>query len=370
VIEEPTKNKAKPPAELPDQCDASAELGVTLPGGPAGEISFREESGASVLICGGRELGRYARGKPPAPPAAFWPTMFAEMTTHPALYARVHQNGAPPAELETTFRTGTGWVVRQSWRLIRADSASTSYPLTDGMRNVTADGLDKLVAPGAARLTLDAMAGRALGGAPTAKSWGEHLEAVSKADGRAAAAMLLLPTANMFPDLPPCRSEPDQPYCRLAADLNDIEKTDPTPGALLEIGMAEQKNDLAGAIAAMQRAQRSPLKDHPALGASFALAAMRFDDKLLAQARAAGLPTGVRALQTRAVMALPYNPAYWTDIGDRYGGDYEWGQAFLFYDIAALLPMPGAVAKGVPASKRATFERVRRDFPDGFLPNP
>jgi len=119
----------------------------------------------------------------------------------------------------------------------------------------------------------------------------------------------------------------------------------------------------------MNRAQASPLRDHPALGASFALALLRFDAKALEKARKAGLPTDIAALQARAVTALPYNPTYWSDIGDRYLASYAMQDAFLLYDVAYALPMPDAVAKGPGMSgKRQQFDGLRAAFPDAGLP--
>ena len=87
------------------------------------------------------------------------------------------------------------------------------------------------------------------------------------------------------------------------------------------------------------------------------------------QVSEAGLPTDASLLQARALEALPYNPAFWTDIGDRIGAQYEWPDAFLLYDVAYSLPMPEALAGNrALESKRVAIERIRRDFPDSGLP--
>jgi hypothetical protein len=105
------------------------------------------------------------------------------------------------------------------------------------------------------------------------------------------------------------------------------------------------------------------------LAASFALALLKFDDAATAQARAANLPTDARALQARALMYLPYNPAYWTDVADIYARNYDFPTAFLFHDVAFSLPMPSALAApgGVLHGRRTQLERIRRDFPDASL---
>jgi hypothetical protein len=360
-----------PPNRNNDDCDADAELGLYIPGTPnRGATEFRQSRGAVALICRGREIGTFISSDGAAPPPAFWPTMFSQMPTHPSLYARVRASGHAPARLETSFRFGP--VRRASWRLIAVDTVAQPYPLLDTMQNTTAEQLDQLLGAGGGRVATDAVAGRAQGGAPTVQSWGEHLASISRRDGIAAAAMLLLPTYNMFPELvDACDGEGRHPLCQVMQEFRASPRWDPAPLALLEIGMAEQAGDSAAAIAAMQRAQTSSLKDHPALAASFALALMRFDDDAMKRVREAGLPTDIAALQVRAIRAFPYNPAYWTDLGDTFGAAYQWPDAFLLYDIAFSLPMPQAISNNrALRAKRETMERIRRDFPDASLPHP
>jgi hypothetical protein len=280
----------------------------------------------------------------------------------------MRDGGRAPSELDVSYQQAPDAEQRRHWRLIAVETVTTPYPLSAAMHNVTADVLDHEFAPGLGEIATEAVGGRAQGGAPTAQSWAAHLTELERRDGNAAAAMLLLPTYNMFPELEGTCDAPDaHPVCALNRGLRKFG--DPAPMALLEIGMAEQQRNPAAAIAAMQRAQASPLRDHPALGASFALALLRFDDSALAQARAANLPTDATALQLAALRALPYNPAYWTDVGDRFGGAYDWFTAFIFYDVAFSLPMPSAIARNrALVSKRDVMDRVRRDFPDAGFP--
>jgi hypothetical protein len=240
---------------------------------------------------------------------------------------------------------------------------SVSYPLTEDIRNATAEVLDQIV-PGAGAVAYEAVAGRTQGGAPTLSTWDERVRAISRTEGEAAAAMLLNATFNTFPELR-CEGRQQLFVCDLVRRVRTME--DPGPWAVIEIGMAEQRDDAVGAITAMQRAQRSPHREHPALGAAFALAILRFDEENLAAARAANLPTDVAALQNRALLALPYNPAYWTDVGDRFGRNYEWPTAFMFYDVAYSLPVPGAATNQALVSKSQQMQRIRRDFPDASL---
>lgn len=354
-----------------DDCDADSELGVAIPSGkPPSRIEWREESGVATLRCAGRDIGGFSPREGAAPPAAFWPTLFDAMTIHPALHKRARDSGLAPATLESRYRRGNGDEVRFAWKLIAAETVSINYPLLDAMRNVTAETLDRIIAPGAAQLAIDAVAGRAQGGAPTLQSWGEHLRSVSQRDGQAAVAMLAMPTFNMFPELETeCGQTPSNAACGAIQALREVARSDPAPMALLEMAMAEQRNDSSATIAAMKRAQTSPLRDHPVLGASFALALMRFDRNALNQTRAANLPTDIAALQARAVMVLPYSPAYWTDIGDRYLAGYRTPDAFLLYDIANALPMPSAVAGNrALVAKRDLVTEIRNDFPNAALP--
>jgi hypothetical protein len=353
--------------DFPDACDAESELGLAIAGAQdAGVTEIRERRGVFALRCGGREIGGFTAGDGAAAPAALWPLMYAEMVTHPALHRRVRETGRAPARMEIAYREATTGLSRRSWRLLTIEDTALPYPLTEGLRNATADALDAL-APGAGQIGVEAVAGRALGGPPTLESWDRHMRDLARSDGDAAAGMLFNPMSNMFPEMS-CQGEPQLFACGLVRRFRSL--ADPAPMAMIEVGMAEQRGDAAGAIAAMQRAQASAHRDHPALGASFALALLRFNNENLAQARAANLPTDVAALQNRALTAFPYNPAYWTDVGDRFGANYEWPSAFMFYDVAYSLPMPSAIERN-PAlvGKRGQMERIRRDFPDAFAPS-
>lgn len=210
--------------EQPDACDAEAELGIVLPGdADAGQTDMRERNGAIVLRCAGREIGSFIRGEGDAVPAAFWPTMYAAMLTHPALYRSVRETGHAPASLEISFREGTGGLSRRTWRLLAVESVDVPYPLDASRRNTTSDALDQLV-PGAGQAGAEAVAGRAQNGAPTLQTWGEHLQSLSETQSPAAAAMLLSPTFNMFPELQ-CGASQQHIACGLARNLRAT--TDP-----------------------------------------------------------------------------------------------------------------------------------------------
>ena len=131
----------------------------------------------------------------------------------------------------------------------------------------------------------------------------------------------------------------------------------------------EQQHNAAGVIAAMQSAQSSPNRNHPVLGASYGLALLWFNDDARRQAQAAGLPIDPVPLEARVLALLPYNPAYWTDVSDRFVGAFEWQKALAFSDIAFSLPMPSAVQSN-PAltSKRGAAAAIVQAAPDFFLP--
>lgn len=354
-----------------DACSMDSELGVKIPGAPDDSTTrVRERRGCVELECDGRRIGWFESGQGVEPPPAFWPTVFEEMPTHPELHRRMRASRKPPERLETVLGNDPATQRRQSWKLVSIDAVSVAHPLLEDRPNRTAARLDEIVGPGTARLAVEAIAGRAGDGAPTRESWGLQLESLGRSRGSAAAAMALLPSLNMFPGLEQdCAKAFDHPVCRLARDLPEIAKSDPAAQAVLDVALAEQQGDAQAAIDAMVRARKSPLREDPVLGASFALALLRFDASNLEKAREAGLPTDVAALQARALAAHPYNPSYWTDIGDRLGGRYDWPDAFLLFDVAFSLPMPEALAEShVLRNKRDGIERIRRDFPEAFLP--
>lgn len=354
-----------------DACTVDAELGVQLPGSAdEGKTRFRKRDGFFIFECDGRRIGGFEPSDEVAPPPAFWPTLFEEMPTHPALHRRMRESQKLPVRVETRIGIEPEKYHLRTWKLLSIEQVATAYPLVDGMKNGTAKRLDTIVGPGTARLAQEVVDGRAAGGAPTRASWAEHLSSLSLHENDATAAMTIMPTLNMFPGLErQCTQAGEYPVCELMRNLPEIAKTDPAAHALLEVATAEQRGDAQAAIDAMAKAQQSPLRDDPALGASFALAVIRFDEGDLKRARDAGLPTDVVSMQARALHAYPYNPAYWTDIGDRIGAQYEWPDAFLLYDVAFSLPMPEALADSrVLQGKRESIERIRSDFPDAFLP--
>jgi len=352
--------------DMMSDCGSDAELGLSLPGAKStSKVAVTNGAdGAVIVTCDGREAGRFTAGSGAAP-AALWPTLFNMTVMHPTLFKRVRESGAPPQSFATV--TAMGDTTRAtSYRLIAAEAGAVAYPLTDAMRNTTAAKFEELIGPGGAQLAIDAVAGTAQGGPPTLQSWGETLGGLMQTDP-AAAGMLMLPSFNMFPELQ-CGAQ-QHPICALARGLNAMKATEPAPMALMEMSMAEQPGNADVAIKAMQTIMSSRHRDSPAAAGSFALVLMTFRRADIDKVKAAGLPTDIKALQAKALMALPYNVAYWTDAGDPLGQSYRWAEATLFYDVAHALPMPNAVkSNGALIGKRDVFANIRRDFPDAFLP--
>jgi len=351
--------------DMMSDCGSDAELGLALPGQTSkGEVAFAEQQGALVLTCGGKAFGGFTTGAGAAP-AALWPTLFNTTPMHPALLRRMRDSGAAPQTFET-MRTFGERETRTAFTLLSVETAATPYPLTDAMRNTTAERFEDLIGPGGAELATTVVAGTAQGGPPTLQSWDAHLKALAQTD-EAAAAMLMMPSFNMFPELQCGRQQ--HAVCTLAPKLNTMRAREPAPMALVELGMAEQQGNAAGAIKAMQTIMASRHRDHPAAAGSFALALLTFKPADIERAKAAGLPTDMKALQAKALMGLPYNVAYWTDAGDPHAQQYRWAEATLFYDMAHALPMPEAISRNSAlVGKRNLFEKIRSDFPDAFLP--
>jgi len=177
----------------------------------------------------------------------------------------------------------------------------------------------------------------------------------------------------MFPvQLPQsCQSGAKSAICDNLRNLAATAAKDATVQALLDITKAEQMRRPADAIAAMVAARATPHGDNPVLGASFALALQSGGAEMRTQAEAARVPIDPKALQVRALQAYPYNPAYWTDLGDHFARSYDVMTAYALYDVAFSLPMPDA-QRGNPAlsGRRGRAERLRRDFPAFFLDSP
>jgi hypothetical protein len=174
----------------------------------------------------------------------------------------------------------------------------------------------------------------------------------------------------MFPEaMQACQARARSAICDVLRDLKRTVTTDSAVRALLSVAMAEQARKPGEAVAAMVSARSSPHADHPALGAAFALA-LHAGPVLRKQAEVAGLPADPVPLHVRALQAYPYNPAYWTDLGDLIARSFK-ADGYLLYDVALSLPMPEAQrSNAVLNNRRRIAARLRDDFPAFFLSRP
>ncbi|MBO0766615.1 MAG: hypothetical protein J2P50_18765 [Hyphomicrobiaceae bacterium] len=354
-----------------DACDAETELGLAIPGSkePAA-VEIKQSGMTMTLECNGRVIGVLETGFGEKAPPALWPTLAREMTMHPALQTRLAEGGAAPRRLEASFRRASQRKAL-SWRLVSAEDPMTlPYPLTANLVNATAASINEAAAPGLGDLATEAVAGRALGGPPTLAGRDAEVARLEKQKGAAAAALATWPALNMFPvQLAQwCQSGAKSAMCDSLRTLGSTAAKDAAVQALLDITKAEQSHRPSDAIAAMLAARASHNGDHPVLGASFALALQGGGVEMHKQAEAAGVPTDPKALHVRALQAYPYNPAYWTDLGDYFARSYDLATAYALYDVAFSLPMRDAQRGNLALSgKRELAARLARDFPAFFL---
>jgi hypothetical protein len=364
-----------------DACDAETELGVVIPmSKERGVVEIKQAGATATLECNGRVVGILEAGSGDTAPAALWPVLVRETTMHPALQAWMSDTGSrrgwptpapPPRRVEAFFKIASDRKVL-SWHLISAEVSLIilPYPLTANLINATAKVINETVAPGLGDTAAIAVAGRALGGAPTLATWDVEVGRLAKEKGAAAAALAMWPAFNMFPQIAQsCQSGSKSAICDSMRNLAATAASDSAVRALLDVIRAEQMRRPADAIAAMVGARSSPHAGHPVLVASFALALQSGGVAMHKQAEAAGVPSDAKQLHVRSLQAYPYNPAYWTDLGDYFARSYDFLTAYVLYDVAFSLPMPDA-QRGNPAlsGKHGLNARIRSDFPAFFLP--
>ena len=350
-------------------CDSDTELGLAIPGAKdTATVSLERSDKDVTLKCNGRVVGTFGLGSGDAAPAALWPVLAHVMTLHPALRAEVMKDGRVPRHIKSAFAVA-GARKEPSWRLVSAEAVSVPYPLGASLKNTTAAWIDKAVAPGLGNLAAAAVAGHAGNGPPTLATWEAEVSRVAKTKGPAAAVFAAWPALNMFPQVAQvCTSAPQSAVCGSIRGLAATAQTNTAVRALLLVIQAEQARRPADAVAAMLAARSSPLADHPALAAAFALALQGGGPSMAQQAKAAGLPSDAKALHVRALQAYPYNPAYWTDLGDYFARGYDLFTAYALYDVALSLPMPDAHrGNTVLTGKRRLATRIQGDFPAFFL---
>jgi hypothetical protein len=350
-------------------CDSDTELGLAIPGAKdTAAIAIKRSDKEVALECNGGVIGAFQPGSGDAAPAALWPVLAHVIALHPALRSELIKDGRVPGHIKSAFAV-TGVRKETSWRLVSAEAVSVPYPLDASLKNGTAAWINKAVAPGLGDLAAAAVAGHAEKGPPTLASWEAEVSRVAKTKGAAAAVFAAWPALNMFPQVAQvCKSAPESAVCGSIRGLAATAQTDAAVRALLQIIQAEQGRRPGDAVAAMLTARSSPLADHPALAAAFALALQGGGQSMAQQARAAGLPSDAKALHVRALQAYPYNPAYWTDLGDYFARGYDLFTAYALYDVALSLPMPDAQrGNTVLTAKRRLATRIQADFPAFFL---
>ncbi len=351
-------------------CDSDTELGLAIPRTKdTASVSIKRSDTAVTLECNGRAIGAFGLGSGDAAPATLWPVLAHVMTLHPALRGELVKDGRVPQYVKAASMMA-GARKALSWRLVAAEVVSVPYPLAGDLTNTTAAWVNKAAAPGLGDLAQAAVAGRAGKGPPTLASWEAEVSRVAKSKGPAAAIFAAWPALNMFPQVAQvCPSAPKSAICGAIRGLAATAQTDTAVRALLQVIQAEQAKRPGDAVAAMLAARSSPLADHPALAAAFALALQGGGQSMAKQAEAAGLPSDAKALHVRALQAYPYNPAYWTDLGDYFARRYDLFTAYALYDIALSLPMPDAQrGNTVLTGKRRLAARIQGDFPAFFLP--
>ena len=351
-------------------CNSDTELGLAIPGAKdTASVSIKRSATDVTLECNGGVVGAFGLGSRDAAPATLWPVLAHVITLHPALRSELIKDGRVPRHIKSAFAV-MGARKETSWRLVSAEAVSVPYPLGASLKNTTAAWIDKAVAPGLGDLAAAAVAGHAGKGPPTLVDWEAEVSRVAKTKGPAAAVFAAWPALNMFPQVAQvCTSAPGSAVWGSIRGLAATAQTDTAVRPLLQVIQAEQARRPADAVAAMLAARSSPLADHPALAAAFALALQGGGPSMAQQAKAAGLPSDAKDLHVRALQAYPYNPAYWTDLGDYFARSYDLFTAYALYDVALSLPMPDAQrGNTVLTSKRKLAARIQGDFPAFFLP--
>ena len=351
-----------------DACDAETELGVAF-GEAVGDVEIVRTAASTTAMCNGRLIGTLVPGEGRVAPAALVPTLANVFAMHPALAAELGTDRPAPQGIKSSFNI-LGEATMRSWELVSSETVSLAYPLTNEFENASSLWLGGKTGVATATLAADAVGGRAGDGPPDRAAWDVALWKLARTGTGAAAALAVLPTFSMFPELlGTCREPNTWAACALLANLQAIARTDTAVAAAMAIVSAEQAGNQAAVIEAMLAAQTSALKDDPVLGQTFAIALMHFGPQFQAEAAKIGLPSDPLPLMLAAVEAYPYSPAYWTDLGDLFATNWDYQASMMLYEVALALPMPEAQrAYPVLQGKVSFAARIRADFPTFYLP--
>lgn len=353
-------------------CDAASELGVLLPiKGYDAKTKMKPARVGVRVSCGGREIGGFEASEQAAP-ASFWPWFARAFPTHPDVLTAIRKTGRVPRTAFASYRAADGRQKRSTWSLEGARTVSADHPLASASATIAVPSYstDALGGPPVA-LARSAVDGSAAGGAPRSLAeWDTRVARAAAETGQAAAFFESVAGLGQF--APDGRCLPaEAATCRQVAAARDLIGTEPAVSAFVQVVLAEQSGQSAKAIDALASVQDPALRDHPVLQASWALALRKLKPEDLAAARARGLAVDPGPLHFAAVQAYPYNPGYWTDLGDWFAANWHWPAAYFCYDVAASLPVPssrGPVLHPALRSKQALTARLRTDFPQFFEP--
>lgn len=353
-----------------DGCDAETELGVVI-GSIEPRLEVRVAPGGGNWLhahCNGRRIGAVRFDPAQVAPPTLWPALADVFSIHPALLAVAAEDGRVPVHLEAAFHV-MGREMTRSWDLIAAEDDATAYPLRSELRNVTATALEALTSPELVTAAQEALGHVGDRVPPTAGEWDAGLGALRRMSA-GAAALALFPTLGMFPESGACASGRMPVTCSLVQSLGALAGTDAAVAAMLVNVMAQtmEEAEVDKVLAAMEAAGASPNVRHPALGASFAISLLLMPQAGRDKAASMGLPTDARGLMQAAIVAYPYNPGFWLDLGHLFVGNWDITTGLLLADIAASLPMPEAQRSNATLLDAARqVGLVRRDAPQFFL---
>lgn len=348
--------------ETADACDAEMlgrRLGV-IDGVPV-PVVLTLTADRIEAHCAGRLIG-YARiGAEPAP-APLWPILAQRFAIHPALLAAVRTTGRVPLELNATYRQ-SGATQHETLTLLAAEHIAAPYPLRTSARNATAPIQSSSEIERLMELARTAVSGRA--GATDLAAWQSRLARARPTEG-----MLTLDVVSfgMFPEMRAhCREQPQDrsPICE--AQRTRASSRDPAVQAMARIVQAEDRREFGAVLNAMSVARGRRGSDHPILEYRFIEALLAGEWDLLRQARERGLPSDISAVRYRAIHAFPYSPELWARLGDAPLHSAFANEGLLYFEIAASLPVPGAVDSEAMQERRKRLEDIRALYPHFFL---
>lgn len=318
-------------------------------------------------MCEGRKIGKVRLSETKASASAFWAVIAFQMPIHPRLLQKVRGTGRFPAVIETDFLLFGTTRAHHQWSLSGVQQESFPYPLDATFGEPQPAGLSDRLDPEIISLAREATKGTYGNGPPSIESWKAKVKAIAKND-RAAAVMEALQVVFMFPAyLEGCSKRKGDWLCRFMADSRDLFRSEPALAALTTIAGLHGRDEQTAekALESMYKAKPSPLCQHVALLAAFAIVMRYADPYTVTKAQKAGLPVNDLEVLQNAVRAYPYNPQYWLDLADAFSfGEWDFSTGIFLSKVALSLPMPDAMRGKDVAGRRAFLS----DLP-GKIPN-